>query len=131
MLGYKRGGWGDLLVGSKGSIYSDNPWNAQYVLLPERRFEDFKGGPPESLPRVKSHQWEWIEACKGAPINGSATRQMASAKNRAVFSFTLFAFISLLSGLRHESGKLVRNSEGIGVRLDSEKTLPVARNRCQ
>src|SRR5919197_470593 len=29
MLGYKRGGWGDLLVGSKGSIYSDNPWNAQ------------------------------------------------------------------------------------------------------
>jgi len=28
-------------------------------------FADFHGGPPESLPRVKSHQWEWIEACKG------------------------------------------------------------------
>lgn len=27
MLGYQRGGWGDLLVGEKGSIYSDNPWN--------------------------------------------------------------------------------------------------------
>jgi predicted dehydrogenase len=65
MLGHKRGGWGDLLVGSKGSIYSDNPWNAHYVLLPESRFEDFKGGPPESLPRVQSHQWEWIQACKG------------------------------------------------------------------
>jgi predicted dehydrogenase len=65
MLGYKRGGWGDLLVGSKGSIYSDNPWNANYVLLPEKQFEDFTGGPPESLPRVQSHQWEWIEACKG------------------------------------------------------------------
>ena len=39
-----------------------------YVLLPESRFEGFKSskeGPPESLPRVKSHQWEWIEACKG------------------------------------------------------------------
>lgn len=65
MLGYKRGDWGDLLVGSKGSIYSDNPWNANYVLLPEKRFENFEGGPAESLPRVKSHQWEWIEACKG------------------------------------------------------------------
>lgn len=65
MLGYERGDWGDLLVGSKGSIYSNNPWNAQYVLLPEKRFEDFEGGPAESLPRVKSHQWEWIEACKG------------------------------------------------------------------
>jgi len=65
MLGYKRGGWGDLLVGSKGSIYSDNPWNAQYVLLPESRFEGFNGGPAESLPRVKSHHWEWVEACKG------------------------------------------------------------------
>jgi hypothetical protein len=68
MLGYKQGGWGDLLVGSKGSIYSENPWNMQYELLPEKKFEDFNGGPPESLRRVKSHQWEWIEACKG---NGS------------------------------------------------------------
>jgi predicted dehydrogenase len=65
MLGFPRGGWGDLLVGSKGSIYSENPWNANYVLLPEKKFEDFKGGPPEILPRVKGHQWEWVEACKG------------------------------------------------------------------
>lgn len=65
MLGYKRGDWGDLLVGSKGSIYSDNPWNANYVLLPEKQFENFADGPPESLPRVRSHQGEWIDACKG------------------------------------------------------------------
>ena len=65
LLGYKRGDWGDLLVGAKGSIYSDNPWNANYVLLPEKQFENFAGGPPESLPRVQSHQSEWIEACKG------------------------------------------------------------------
>jgi hypothetical protein len=36
-----------------------------YVLLPESKFDGFKGGPAESLPRVKSQQWEWIEACKG------------------------------------------------------------------
>lgn len=65
MLGHPQGGWGDLLVGSKGSLYSDNPWNAQYVLLPEKKFENFEGGPAESLPRVQSHQWEWIQACKG------------------------------------------------------------------
>jgi predicted dehydrogenase len=68
LLGWPRGGWGDLLIGSKGSIYSENPWNMGYVLLPESQFEGFKSakeGPPETLPRVKSHQWEWIEACKG------------------------------------------------------------------
>lgn len=65
MLGHKRGDWGDLLVGSKGSLYSDNPWNRNYVLLPQKKFENFSGGPPESLPRVRSHQGEWIEACKG------------------------------------------------------------------
>jgi predicted dehydrogenase len=65
LLGYPRGGWGDLLVGSKGSIYSDDPWNQRYVLLPETQFENFKGGPPESLPRVDSHHREWVQACRG------------------------------------------------------------------
>jgi hypothetical protein len=69
LLGFPRAGWGDLLIGSKGSIYSENPWNMGYVLLPEERFEAFKASKessvPQSLPRVKSHQWEWIEACKG------------------------------------------------------------------
>lgn len=65
MLGYKRGDWGDLLVGSKGSIYSDNPWNAHHVILPEKQFEDFTGGPAPSLPRVRSHHAEWVDACRG------------------------------------------------------------------
>ncbi len=65
LLGYPRGGWGDLLIGSKGSIYTDDPWNTRYVLLPESKFENFKGGPPETLPRVRSHHQEWVQACKG------------------------------------------------------------------
>jgi predicted dehydrogenase len=65
MLGYPQAGWGDLLVGSKGSIYSDCPWNTRYVLLPESQFENFKGGPPETLPRANGHHREWVEACKG------------------------------------------------------------------
>jgi predicted dehydrogenase len=65
LLGFPRAGWGDLLVGSKGSLYSENPWNMGYVLLPEERFDGARPTVPESLPRVKSHQAEWIDACKG------------------------------------------------------------------
>jgi predicted dehydrogenase len=65
MLGYPQAGWGDLIVGSRGSLYSDCPWNTRYVLLPEDQFEGFKGGPPETLPRSPGHHLEWVEACKG------------------------------------------------------------------
>jgi predicted dehydrogenase len=65
MLGYPMGGWGDLLVGSKGSLYSECPWNTRYVLLPEQTFDGFKGGPAESLPRAQGHHHEWVEACRG------------------------------------------------------------------
>lgn len=65
LLGYPRGGWGDLLIGSRGSIYSDCPWNTRYILLPEERFAEVKGGPPQTLPRSVGHHKEWVEACKG------------------------------------------------------------------
>ncbi len=65
MLGYPQSGWGDLLVGSKGSLYSECPWNTRYVLLPEDKFKGFRGGPTETLPRSKGHHREWVEACKG------------------------------------------------------------------
>jgi hypothetical protein len=64
-LGYPLSDWGDLLVGSKGTLLSECPWNTRYTLLPESRFEGFKGGPPETLPRTDSHHREWVEACKG------------------------------------------------------------------
>lgn len=65
LLGFPRGGWGDLLVGTKGSLYSSDPWNGNYFLLPEKQFENFKGGPPESLPRSLGHHREFVDACKG------------------------------------------------------------------
>ncbi len=66
MLGYPQGRWGDLLVGSKGSIYSECPWNSRYMLLPEKQIrENFTGGPPETLPRANGHHREWVDACKG------------------------------------------------------------------
>lgn len=65
LLGYPRGDWGDLLVGSKGTIYSDCAWNTRFVLLPEEKFKDAKGGRPEKLPTSTGHHREWVEACKG------------------------------------------------------------------
>ncbi len=65
MLGFPMSGWGDLLVGSQGTIYSECPWNTRFNLLPEARFDGFKGGPPETLPRSPGHHKEWVEACQG------------------------------------------------------------------
>lgn len=65
LLGFPRGGWGDLLIGSKGSLYSECPWNTRYTLLPEAQFEGFQGGPRETLPRTAGHHLEWVQACQG------------------------------------------------------------------
>ncbi len=66
MLGGTRGAWGDLLVGSKGSIYSDCPWNTRFVLLPKDKFQNVKAGPPQTIPASIGHHREWVEACKGS-----------------------------------------------------------------
>ncbi len=65
LLGHPRGGWGDLLVGSKGSIYSDCPWNTRFVLLPKESFQSIKAGPLQTLPPSPGHHREWVDACKG------------------------------------------------------------------
>lgn len=56
---------GCLLVGTKGMLHG-NGHNTIVTLLPEEKFEDFDG-PPESLPRSRGHEKEWLEACKGEP----------------------------------------------------------------
>ena len=65
LFGHPRGDWGDLLVGSKGSIYSDCPWNTRFVLLPKAQYQSIKAGPPQILPVSIGHHREWVEACKG------------------------------------------------------------------
>ena len=62
--GEQVGSFGALLVGSKASIYSSDPWNRTSSLLPKDKFKDLKG-PDKTLPRVASHHREWIDACKG------------------------------------------------------------------
>jgi hypothetical protein len=65
LLGHPRGAWGDLLVGLKGSIYSNCPWNTRFILLPQEKFQSITAGPPQALPVSNGHAREWVDACKG------------------------------------------------------------------
>ena len=60
--GHGVGSFGALLVGSRGSIYSSNPWNTSSTIL--NRKNGLKE-PPRTLPRGVDHHREWIDACKG------------------------------------------------------------------
>ncbi|MEE8451844.1 MAG: Gfo/Idh/MocA family oxidoreductase [Thermoguttaceae bacterium] len=66
LLGHKMTDHGCLVVGSKGSVFSDCPWNTRFVMLPQKQFEGFEG-PSPTLPRSPGHHAEWILGCKGGP----------------------------------------------------------------
>ncbi len=60
---------GSLAIGSKGTLFT-RTWhggedkNNMFMLLPKKEFEGL-AGPEKSIPRVKSHHQEWIDACRG------------------------------------------------------------------
>jgi predicted dehydrogenase len=54
---------GIVFIGEKGMLLTDY---RKFVLLPEKEFAGAKL-PEPTLPRVKSHYAEWIDACKGGP----------------------------------------------------------------
>lgn len=60
--GEEVGAFGSLLIGSKASIYSSNPWNTNSKLLGNTQ-ELVE--PDKTIPRGVNHHREWIEACKG------------------------------------------------------------------
>ena len=60
---------GSLVIGSKGTLFT-RTWHGgtgkddMFVLLPREKFEAFEP-PTPTLPRVKSHHQEWVDACRG------------------------------------------------------------------
>jgi predicted dehydrogenase len=54
---------GLLLVGEKGSFFSENDYGAKHVLLPKDQFKEVKK-PEPTLPRTKNHFGEWVEGIK-------------------------------------------------------------------
>ncbi|HRK34990.1 MAG TPA: gfo/Idh/MocA family oxidoreductase, partial [Candidatus Hydrogenedentes bacterium] len=57
-------GNGCVIVGSEGTLYSIDWAGDRHRLYPEEKFREY-APPAPTLPRVKSHQREWIDACKG------------------------------------------------------------------
>jgi hypothetical protein len=62
---------GAVLIGSKGLLFSPDDYGAQYVLLPEANFKDFKK-PEQSVPRIpfragndQRQKWEFVSTIKG------------------------------------------------------------------
>jgi predicted dehydrogenase len=60
----KLPGSGCLLIGDKGHLYSPDDYGSQFFLLPEKKFEGYKG-PKETIARSPGHYKEWIEAIRG------------------------------------------------------------------
>jgi len=60
---------GSLVIGSKGTLFT-RTWHGgesaddMFVLLPRKQFKDYQA-PPKTLPRVRSHHQEWVDACRG------------------------------------------------------------------
>ena len=61
--GRSMGGHGILFVGTKGAILGGG-WSRSPRLIPEAKMRAYKR-PPKTLPRVKGHHRNWLDACKG------------------------------------------------------------------
>ena len=99
---------GCLLVGTEGMIHS-NGHNTIFKLLPEDKFKDFEG-PPQTLPRCRGHEAEWLNACRGGPPAMSNFNYATP-----LTEFVLLGNIATLSGQKIEydpvSMKIVNNPE--------------------
>lgn len=60
----KLPGSGCLLIGDKGHLYSPDDYGSQFFLLPESKYQGYKG-PSETIPRSPGHYKEWIDAIRG------------------------------------------------------------------
>ena len=66
-------GTGAILFGTKGMIVHGSHGGANCHLLPEDLMEQHSGknAPAETIPRVKGHAWDWIEAIRTGRQAGS------------------------------------------------------------
>jgi predicted dehydrogenase len=66
-------GTGAILFGDKGMIMHGSHGGGGCRLLPESVMEKNSGknAPPEKLPRVKNHAWDWVEAIRTGRQAGS------------------------------------------------------------
>ncbi len=66
-------GTGAVLFGDKGMIVHGSHGAGGCYLTPEKLMDQYSGknAPPKKLPRVKNHQWDWLEAIRTGRQAGS------------------------------------------------------------
>jgi hypothetical protein len=67
--GRRIGGEGVYLVGDKGTILCGG-WAESPRLIPETKMRAYKQ-PQKTIPRVRGHHRDWIDACKGGDPTSS------------------------------------------------------------
>ena len=94
-------GSGLLLVGEKGSFFSENDYGAEHVLLPKDKFKDVKK-PEPTLPRSPGHFTEWVEAIKaGDPTKAMSNFDYAGRLTETV----LLGVVALKAGTQDRVGR--------------------------
>lgn len=98
--GQKPPGSGSLMVGEKGVLYSPDDYGANWMLLPEGNFADFKKPEPR-LPRSEGDNdlWmkkEWVGAIKGGPPAMSNFNYSAK-----LTEFILLGNVGIRAGVQH------------------------------
>lgn len=61
---------GAVVMGDKGTIIYGSHGAGGVRLIPEKRMEEYKR-PPKTIPRVKEHHWDWVQAIRNGTKAGS------------------------------------------------------------
>jgi predicted dehydrogenase len=66
-------GTGAVLIGEKGMIVHGSHGAGGCYLTPEKLMDEYSGknAPPQTIPRVKGHHWDWLEAIRTGRQAGS------------------------------------------------------------
>jgi predicted dehydrogenase len=71
-----QGGHGILFIGDKGKLAAGG-WGGTPRLIPEAKMRDYKR-PEKTIPRVKGHHRDWLDACKGGNPSSANFEAVAS-----------------------------------------------------
>ncbi len=97
---------GLLLVGEKGSFFSENDYGAEHTLLPKDKFKEV-AKPKATLPRSPGHFKEWVDAIKaGDPTKAMSNFDYAGRLTETV----LLGVVALKAGTADRVGS--RRHEG-------------------
>lgn len=61
---------GAVVIGDKGTIVYGSHGAGQVRLIPQARMDAYKR-PAQTIPRVKEHHWDWLQAIKNGKKSGS------------------------------------------------------------